>query len=221
MKVLFFAAHPDDLDFYCVGVIRKLLKLGANIYAIYATKGQIGNPRREFWGERLAKIRVQETLKAAKIIGLKKENIIFLDFIDGEVSKRFNNKSVQMLINWIQKIKPQVIFAPEGRKFSWYRHLDHIFLGDLVFEVCKRIYKPILYHYHSRKSNTYFDVSNSLTDKSQKVFESQYHMANSEFAGKVQFPGLKLSITFIRIIKRFYGLLRRTKYISAYRKVIY
>lgn len=223
MRILFFAAHPDDLDFYCVGVIRKLINLGAEIYQIYATKGGKGHPNPNYHGERLRKIRVREAHAAAKILGIKKNNVKFLDFYDADIKNKYNSKSISIFENLIVSLKPEVIFCPEAfSKYSWYKHPDHIYVGKMVLEACKRLdYKPILYFYHSIKNNTHFDVTGYLIEDSQFIHQSQYYMAPTKFVENIQFPGLKLSIYFVKLLKRIWGFMRCVKYVTPFRKVNY
>ena len=223
MKITFFAAHPDDLDFYCVGVIRKLIELSAEIYQIYATKGGKGYPNPIYHGERLRNVRVKEAYAAAKILGIKKERVIFLNFHDASVIKKYNQESLLIFKKWIKKIKPEIIFAPEAiSKYSWYKHSDHIYVGKMVLKVCERLdYKPILYFYHSLKNNTHFDVTGYLIEDSQYIHQSQYYMVPAKFIEKIQFPGLKLSIYLIKLLKRIWGFMRGVKYVTPFRKVNY
>ena len=223
MKIIFFAAHPDDLDFYCVGIIRKLIKLGADIYQIYATKGGKGYPNPLYHGERLRNVRVKEAHAAAKILGIKKENVKFLDFHDAAVKEKYNKESILIFKKWIDTLEPDVIFAPEAfEKISWYKHSDHIHVGKMVLKACKQLnYKPVLYFYHSLKNTVYFDVTGFLIEDSQFIHQSQYYMVPSTFVEKIQFPGLKLSVYFVKLLKRIYGFMRGVKHATPFRKVNY
>ena len=75
-KIIVFAAHPDDIEFYLGGTIAKLTK-NNKIYYIIATNGEKGLKNKLKKNIDKCKIRVTEQLKAVKIMGIK-----FVDFME-------------------------------------------------------------------------------------------------------------------------------------------
>ncbi|MDD3985399.1 MAG: PIG-L family deacetylase [Methanobacterium sp.] len=69
-RVLIVAPHPDDETIACGGVIRYCVKNNIPISVVVTNGGR----------EQLCPIRYHETISATTILGLSKENIIFLDY---------------------------------------------------------------------------------------------------------------------------------------------
>ena len=75
-KIIVFAAHPDDTEFYAGGTISKLSKIN-KVYLVLATNGEKGLKNKLKKNIDKCKIRVTEQLKAVKIMGIK-----FVDFME-------------------------------------------------------------------------------------------------------------------------------------------
>lgn len=116
-------AHPDDEAFGPGGTIAKLSK-EYNIYLLCATKGQIGKEGRNLRSSSssLAKIRTNELLKSAKILGVKK--VYFLGFKDGELSNNLYHKLASKVQSHLKKLKPEIVITYEPQGVSG--HIDHI-----------------------------------------------------------------------------------------------
>jgi LmbE family N-acetylglucosaminyl deacetylase len=82
-RTMVVAAHPDDLETACGGTVALLIAGGIEIVLLLATTGDIGTHDPAFTRETLAATRRQETLAAARALGLK--DIIFLSHPDGEL----------------------------------------------------------------------------------------------------------------------------------------
>ena len=94
-RVLIFAPHPDDETLGCGGAIQKALQEGKIVKVVFVTSGDsFGNdyemtgsspdlPR----GVELGYLRQKEALEATAILGLEKENVIFLGYPDRGMEK--------------------------------------------------------------------------------------------------------------------------------------
>ena len=94
-RVLIFAPHPDDETLSCGGAIQKSLSEGKIVKVVFVTSGDsFGNdyemtglsedlPR----GVELGYLRQKEALEATAILGLEKENVIFLGYPDRGMEK--------------------------------------------------------------------------------------------------------------------------------------
>jgi N-acetyl-1-D-myo-inositol-2-amino-2-deoxy-alpha-D-glucopyranoside deacetylase len=91
-RVIIFAPHPDDEILGCSGLISSILEKNGNIWVVYLTNGDhnqlvfklyekkpILNPSDYI---KLGEIRRKESIKATEILGVKKENLIFLGYPD-------------------------------------------------------------------------------------------------------------------------------------------
>ncbi|MFX1409679.1 MAG: PIG-L deacetylase family protein [Promethearchaeota archaeon] len=165
-KIIFFQAHPDDLEHKCGHIMHYLAKKSKNKHKIKIasmTRGEFGLPGPQydkFKGNFLAKVRTKELFNAESIHGIPPKNIYFFGYIDGFVP--FNREIVNKITNYINREKPDVIFAPEPI-YTWYYHMDHINTGRAVFYAIyhKLInFSPNLYFYTSLNPNFYFGVNN-------------------------------------------------------------
>lgn len=131
-RILLLLAHPDDETFGPGGTIAKYASEGTDVYLATATKGQagmVGDPPvtdREHLGE----VRAAELLCAAGILGIRK--VVFLGFMDGQLSLAPRALLVEKAVAQIRWIRPHVLigFGPEGVS----RHPDHIVMSQVAAE---------------------------------------------------------------------------------------
>src|SRR4051812_27216436 len=86
LRLMFVLAHPDDesLGFGCT--VAKYADEGVETYLVTATRGERGwtGEENDYPGlEALGKIREEELLDAAKILGV--HSVEFLDYVDGDL----------------------------------------------------------------------------------------------------------------------------------------
>src|SRR5689334_9238703 len=82
-SVLIFTPHPDDDTFCCAGTLALLAKNGNTVRVVIYTNDDKGSLDPDMTSERLARIRKAEEEEACRIIGIPKENIIWMQFHDG------------------------------------------------------------------------------------------------------------------------------------------
>lgn len=121
-KLLAVFAHPDDEAFGPGGTLARYAAEGAEVHLLCATKGEAGKNSTDSNSVSLGKVRENELLNAAKILGTKK--VEFLDFIDGTLSNSVYHKMAEKIINKIDDFKPQVLLTTERLGISG--HLDHV-----------------------------------------------------------------------------------------------
>lgn len=69
-RVIVVAAHPDDLECCCGGVISMLVARGVQVFSVNCTLGDIGAQNGEVGRSTLAANRLAETEDAARLLGL-------------------------------------------------------------------------------------------------------------------------------------------------------
>lgn len=153
LKIIFFQPHPDDLELFCTHLLHYLSNKSEKKYEIKIaamTNGEEGiysSKYESFKGERLGKIRKQELLKALKYRGIKPFQVYFFGFINNNIKLKACVNSVK---NFLEKEKPDIIFAPEPF-YTYYQHKDHIITGKILLFIYKRIIKhkiPRLFFIH-------------------------------------------------------------------------
>jgi len=131
LKLLAVFPHPDDETLGLGSTMARYSAEGVETYLICATHGERGwfdsegpNPGLEG----VAKIRDAELHCAAESLGIK--DVIFLDYIDGDVDQANPEEIIGKIVEQIRRIKPQVVvsFGPDGI----YGHQDHIALSQFT-----------------------------------------------------------------------------------------
>ncbi|MBI2097199.1 MAG: PIG-L family deacetylase [Candidatus Sungbacteria bacterium] len=127
-------AHPDDEAFGPGGTIAKLARKN-RVYIISATKGEAGKEKGRRGSKNLHKIRADELLASAKILGVQK--VFFLGFKDGELSNNLYHKLARRLERILVRLKPHALLTYEPRGISG--HLDHVAVSMVVSYVFERL----------------------------------------------------------------------------------
>ena len=149
MRLLFLCAHADDSEF-CCGSTQMIATKKHEMFIACMTGDEYGTSRDDFKGKRISRIREREMECAAKLVGA---DLHWFGFIDGYLP--FNHRSYTALKEYINKIKPDMIFAPEPL-FTLDFHTDHVITGKLIYLVLKQMkMPPLLLYFHSFKSNFY------------------------------------------------------------------
>src|SRR3972149_1477473 len=79
-RAMVVMAHPDDAEYSCSGTVAKWTRMGWEVVYVLCTDGSKGADEPGMTTEKLAAIRKQEQLDAAKILGLK--DVVFLNYPD-------------------------------------------------------------------------------------------------------------------------------------------
>jgi LmbE family N-acetylglucosaminyl deacetylase len=116
--------HMDDEVLACGGTLAQLRQKD-RVHLIYATDGS-RSPAPVLTGldsaaPDLGEMRVQESRRALKLLGIPQENLHFLGFPEARL-RNCRREYSEALINLVRKIKPDHILAP----FRYDRHSDHL-----------------------------------------------------------------------------------------------
>jgi bacillithiol biosynthesis deacetylase BshB1 len=119
VDLLFFGAHPDDLELSCGGTIAKAAKDGLRVGMIDLTRGEMGT-------RGTPAIRKREAKASARILGAR-----FRDQLDlGDGGLRTGRDEEMQIVEIIRTTRPRVVFT------MWVeeRHPDHARAGRLITE---------------------------------------------------------------------------------------
>ncbi|HEY5536505.1 MAG TPA: PIG-L deacetylase family protein [Ignavibacteria bacterium] len=134
--LLAIAAHPDDLEFGCSMIVRKLINEGYTAYYLIATTGENGCKKNIKTRKERIEVRRKEQLNAAKKLGVKE--VIFWNERDGFLEYTDNLRKKLTLI--IKKIKPEYVFTfdPANQQFDNLNlfHKDHRIISLAAFDAC-------------------------------------------------------------------------------------
>lgn len=159
-RVLIIAAHPDDEILCCSNAIKAALLRGAAVTVVFITDGDakvLNNPK---VSKAYGRERRKESQTAGKLMGLERENLIFLNFPDGLLSAlgdtmlrspytgqertnagshypniRYTQKNLkQKLTSILTHTKPTAIYIPSELRD---KHDDHQATGRIMKTVIK------------------------------------------------------------------------------------
>ena len=121
-RIMVIGAHPDDADIICGCTAAKLVKKGCRVKFVAACNGDIGHHIHS--REKTAAIRRQETLNAAKVLGLDSYDIY------GWGNARCPNtiEAREFVARKIQEFEPDIIMTHRDCDY----HVDHLTVGTLV-----------------------------------------------------------------------------------------
>lgn len=129
LRLMCIFAHPDDEALGCGFTLAKVASEGVQITLVCATRGERGwqGVPEVFPGEvAFGKIREAELLEASKVLGIRE--VVFLDYLDGDLSRVNTLEAVGKIAREIRRVRPQVVvtFDPSGA----YGHPDHIAISQ-------------------------------------------------------------------------------------------
>ncbi len=187
LDILVIAAHPDDAELGCSGTIAAHVAKGYKVGIVDLTQGEMGT-------RGTPEIRLQESAKAAKVLGLAaRENLAFKDiyFQDDEFHQI-------ELIKVIRKYQPDIVLANAVTD----RHPDHGKGASLASNACfmsglrkietqldglqQEPWRPkFVYHYIQNnyiEPDFIFDVSDYWDTKIASImaFRSQFYDPSSQ-----------------------------------------
>ncbi len=127
--VMVVTPHPDDAEFGVAGTVARWTKEGKDVVYVVCTNGDKGTSDRSVKPEELAKIREQEQLEAARVLGVRE--VVFLRHPDQglEDTPEFRKEIVRL----IRMYRPQtVVTADLYRRRIWHR--DHRITSQVTLD---------------------------------------------------------------------------------------
>jgi len=126
---LVITPHPDDAEYGVAGTLVKWTRDGKEVIYAVCTNGNKGSNDPEMKPDKLAEIREQEQLAAAKLLGVNE--VIFLRHEDQslEDTPEFRKEIVRL----IRTYRPEVVVTSDPyRRYIWHR--DHRITGQVVLD---------------------------------------------------------------------------------------
>ncbi|MEJ5201508.1 MAG: PIG-L deacetylase family protein [Anaerolineales bacterium] len=118
-------AHPDDIEFTCVGTIARWVKAGTRVCYVLCTSGDAGIAEPGMTRERARNIREAEALAAAEIAGVR--DVVFLREPDGMLEATLALR--KKLVREIRRFRPEVILCGDPTVVwggdNYINHPDH------------------------------------------------------------------------------------------------
>lgn len=182
VDLIFFGAHPDDVELSAGGTVAKSVKDGLRVGIVDLTRGEMGT-------RGTPQIRKREAQNAAKALGASFRTQ--LDFQDGNLQT--GREQELQLIELLRTYRPKLVIAP----WPDDRHPDHSRTGRIVTEASfyaglraletgLAAHRPqtVLYYVQNYMIPPSFvvDVSKHWKAKMKSVYayKSQFHDPNSK-----------------------------------------
>lgn len=125
-SILLFAPHPDDDAFCCGGTLALLAKNGNTVRIAIYTNDDKGSYDPEMTGERLARIRKAEEEEGNRILGIPKENLLWLGHHDGLLEYVDARRLVEQATEIIRRYRPDVVMTVDpGSDYVRWHKTDH------------------------------------------------------------------------------------------------
>jgi len=140
-RVMVIFAHPDDAEVQCAGTIALWVEAGKKVTYVVMTQGDKGSQDQTMTKESLIRLRREEQLGAARVLGVEK--VIFLENEDGELEVTLERRRV--LTKILRQYQPEILITHD----PWMRyqlHPDHRASGTLALDAMisarDRLYFP-------------------------------------------------------------------------------
>ncbi len=118
-------AHPDDIEFGCVGTMARWAKSGARTCYVLCTSGDVGIDEPGMTRSKAAQIREEESRAAAAIAGI--QEIVFLGEPDGVLQPTIELR--KKLVREIRRFRPEVVICSDPTVVwageDYINHPDH------------------------------------------------------------------------------------------------
>lgn len=182
VDLIFFGAHPDDVELSAGGTVAKCVKDGLRVGIVDLTRGEMGT-------RGTPQVRKREAQNAAKALGASFRQQ--LDFQDGNLQT--GREQELQIIELLRTHRPKLVIAP----WPDDRHPDHTRTGRIVTEASfyaglraletgLEAHRPqtVLYYMQNYMLPPSFvvDVTRTWKTKMKAVaaFKSQFHDPNSK-----------------------------------------
>jgi LmbE family N-acetylglucosaminyl deacetylase len=131
LKLMCVLAHPDDESLAIGGTLAKYAASGVETYLVMATRGERGwrgAAADDPGPHALGRVREAELCAAAQALGL--QELVFLDYQDGELDRVDHNEAIVKIVTHLRRVRPDVVvtFDPNGM----YGHPDHVAISQLT-----------------------------------------------------------------------------------------
>ncbi len=128
-QVMVVTPHPDDAEYGVAGTVARWAREGKDIIYVVCTNGDKGTSDVNVKPEELTKIREQEQLAAARLLGVRE--VLFLRHPDQglEDTPEFRKE----IVCFIRMYQPEIVVTADPyRRYIWHR--DHRITGQVTLD---------------------------------------------------------------------------------------
>ena len=128
-QVMVVTPHPDDAEYGVAGTVARWAREGKDVIYVVCTNGDKGTSDVNVKPEELTRIREQEQLSAARLLGVRE--VLFLRHPDQglEDTPEFRKEIVRL----IRMYQPEIVVTADPyRRYIWHR--DHRITGQVTLD---------------------------------------------------------------------------------------
>jgi len=118
-------AHPDDPEISAGGTLAGWAEAGADVWVLITTRGDKGSQDPDADLDELARIRIDETAKAAALLGFVDH--FHLDYSDGDLVD--DDVLRGAIARYVRELRPEVVLCPDPTAVffgdRYFNHRDH------------------------------------------------------------------------------------------------
>jgi LmbE family N-acetylglucosaminyl deacetylase len=223
-------AHPDDAEIAAGGTLAKWADAGAAVWVLVTARGEKGSDDPDADLDALAAQRVEETAKAAALLGLAGH--FHLGYDDGELP---DDRALRgAIVRHVRELRPEVVLCPDPTAVffgdRYFNHHDHRVTGWATLDaVAPAAGNPHYFPEHLRagldvhqvravylsgtlEPNHWVDVASTLERKIDGLFchasrlvtadewFRQFLRDRAELGGAEAGPGVRYAESFRRIL---------------------
>jgi len=128
-QVMVITPHPDDAEFGVAGTVAHWVSEGKSVIYVVCTNGDKGTSNPDMKPREVARIREQEQMAAAELLGVR--DVIFLRYPDQALEDTPEFRKA--LVRLIRMYQPEtVVTADPYRRYLWHR--DHRITGQVTLD---------------------------------------------------------------------------------------
>jgi LmbE family N-acetylglucosaminyl deacetylase len=124
-RAMVIMAHPDDIEFGCVGTVARWVKEGCRVAYVLVTSGDVGIAKPELTRAQATEIREGEQRAAAEAVGV--HEVIFFREPDGMVENTMALR--KKLVRELRRFRPEVVITTDPTTLwageNYINHPDH------------------------------------------------------------------------------------------------
>lgn len=140
-----FSPHPDDETLGCGGTIIRKKKRGADVTIVFLTDGRRSH-RHLISEDELKSIRAREALAASRMLGMEKNDVVFLEFENGKLGEN-RELAISKVIEILEDQKPEEVFIPYYKEPSSWSE-DHLATNRIVVSALQNYGRgTVIYEY--------------------------------------------------------------------------
>ena len=184
-RILVVTPHPDDETFTSGGTLAILAANRNDIRVVIYTTDNAGSRDPDMTSERLKAIRRAEEEEACRILGIPKENLVWLGHDDGMLEYVDPRELTRQVAREIRRFKPDALFSVDpGSPYEQYHKSDHragaVITVDAIRAARWRLYfpeleaegfeawnVPLVFFYYSASPNYTVDITDVAEKKAR------------------------------------------------------